>query len=81
MKRSPCVLAFVIFAVGDGDTRVAPLHALKMAAQADTTSGLPILLLYDTKSGHSGGRPLNKVIEENTDLLSFLIWQLHMLAK
>jgi prolyl oligopeptidase len=49
--------------------------------QADTTSGLPILLLYDTKSGHSGGRPLNKEIEENTDLLSFLIWQLHMLAK
>jgi prolyl oligopeptidase len=73
----------VLFITGDGDTRVAPLHARKMAArlQADTTSGLPILLLYDTKSGHSGGRPLNKEIEENTDLLSFLIWQLHMLAK
>ena len=33
MKRSPCVLAFVIFTVGDGDTRVVPLHALKMAAR------------------------------------------------
>jgi prolyl oligopeptidase len=49
--------------------------------QADTTSGLPIFYFTTQKSGHSGGRPLNKVIEENTDLLSFLIWQLHMLAK
>ena len=72
----------VLFITGDGDTRVAPLHARKMAArlQADTSSGLPILLLYDTKSGHSGGRPLNKEIEENTDLLSFLMWQLQMSA-
>jgi prolyl oligopeptidase len=68
----------VLFITGDGDTRVAPLHARKMAArlQAATTSGRPILLLYDTKSGHSGGRPLNKEIEENTDTLSFLFWQL-----
>lgn len=71
----------VLFITGDGDTRVAPLHARKMVArlQADTTSGLPILLLYDTKSGHSGGRPINKVIQESADLLSFLMWQLQML--
>ena len=52
----------VLFITGDGDTRVAPLHARKNSAalQAATTSGRPILLLYDTKSGHSGGRPLSK---------------------
>ena len=68
----------VLFVTGDGDTRVAPLHARKMAAelQADTNSHRPVLLLYDTKSGHSGGRPLAKQIEETTDLLSFLFWQL-----
>jgi len=68
----------ILFITGDGDTRVAPLHARKMAArlQAATTSGRPILLLYDTKSGHSGGRPVNKQIEEGTDTLSFLFWQL-----
>jgi len=68
----------VLFVTGDGDTRVAPLHARKMAAllQADTGSDRPILLLYDTKSGHSGGRPINKVIDEQTDILSFLLWQL-----
>jgi prolyl oligopeptidase len=44
--------------------------------QAATGSTRPILLLYDTKSGHSGGRPVNKIIEENTDILSYLFWQL-----
>jgi len=68
----------VLFMTGDADTRVAPLHARKMAAllQASTGSDRPILLLYDTKSGHSGGRPINKIIEEDTDILSFLFWQL-----
>jgi prolyl oligopeptidase len=67
-----------LFVTGDGDTRVAPLHARKMAArlQAANGSNQPILLLYDTKSGHSGGRPINKTIEELTDRLSFLFWQL-----
>ena len=69
-----------LFITGDGDTRVAPLHARKMTAemQAETGGTQPILLLYDTKSGHSGGRPLGKQIEEQTDWLSFLFWQLGM---
>jgi len=73
----------VLFITGDGDTRVAPLHARKMAArlQAATASDRPILLLYDTKSGHSGGRPLGKQIEEETDWLSFLFWQLGISAQ
>ena len=68
----------VLFITGDGDTRVAPLHARKMAArlQAATGSERPILLMYDTKSGHSGGRPVNKQIEEGTETVSFLMWQL-----
>jgi prolyl oligopeptidase len=67
-----------LFVSGDGDTRVAPLHARKMAARLQAASGSnnPILLLYDTKSGHSGGRPVKKTIEEYTDILSFLFWQL-----
>lgn len=67
-----------LFVTGDGDTRVAPLHARKMTArlQAANSSTQPILLLYDSKSGHSGGRPVNKLIEEFTDRLSFLFWQL-----
>ena len=69
-----------LFVTGDGDTRVAPLHARKMSArlQAARRVDRPILLLYDTKSGHSGGRPVNKRIEEYTDILSFLFWQLQV---
>jgi prolyl oligopeptidase len=67
-----------LFVTGDGDTRVAPLHARKMSArlQGVADSNRPILLLYDTKSGHSGGRPVIKRIEEYTDILSYLFWQL-----
>ncbi len=69
-----------LFITGDSDTRVAPLHARKMTAllQAETGSDDPILLLYDTKAGHSGGRPLSKQIEDDTDEMSFLFWQLDM---
>ena len=58
---------------GDGDTRVAPLHARKMAAmlQARTAGKRPILLLYDTESGHSGGAPVGKQIEDLSDALQF----------
>jgi prolyl oligopeptidase len=72
-----------LFVTGDGDTRVAPLHARKMAARLQTATGSaqPILLLYDTKSGHSGGRPVNKTIEEYTDILSYLFWQLGVETK
>ncbi len=70
----------VIFITGDGDTRVAPLHARKMAAllQNATGSDNPVLLLYDTKAGHSGGMPVSKRIEDMTNWLSFLMWQLGM---
>jgi len=68
----------VLFISGDSDTRVAPLHARKMAAlvQAATGSEKPVLLKYDTKAGHSGGLPISKQIENATDSLSFLFWQL-----
>ena len=66
----------VLFITGDSDTRVAPLHARKMAAllQASNGGDRPILLHYDTKAGHSGGStPVTKRIEELTDELSFLV--------
>jgi prolyl oligopeptidase len=68
----------VLFITGDGDTRVAPLHARKMAAllQSATASNKPILLRYETKAGHSGGQPLGKQIEDAADELTFLFWQL-----
>jgi len=75
-ERYPAVL----FITGDGDTRVAPLHARKMAAllQASGASDRPVLLHYDTKAGHSGGLPASKQIEDLTNEMLFLFWQLGM---
>jgi prolyl oligopeptidase len=71
----------VLFITGDGDTRVAPLHARKMAALMQDQTGSdpaerPVLLKYDTKAGHSGGLPLSRQIENLTDEMRFLFWQL-----
>jgi prolyl oligopeptidase len=73
----------VMFVTGDSDTRVDPLHARKMAAlvQASTGSSHPVLLHYDTKSGHAGGKPVNKTIEDATDMLSYLFSQLGISVK
>jgi len=70
-----------LFVSGDSDTRVAPLHARKMTAllQASSGSDAPVLLLYDTTAGHSGGRAVTKQIEETTDETTFLFWQLGMM--
>jgi prolyl oligopeptidase len=71
----------VMFVTGDSDTRVAPLHARKMAAmlQADNGDSRPILLHYDTKAGHArGGIAINKQIDDMADELGFLMWQLGM---
>jgi len=63
----------------DSDTRVDPMHALKMTArlQEATSSDAPIILRFDTKAGHAG-TPLSKAIEEYTDIWSFIFWQLEI---
>ena len=70
----------ILFTTGDGDTRVPPQQACKMAAklQAATTSGRPVLIRYDVGSGHAGGRPLSKTIGDMAAEYAFLFWQLGM---
>lgn len=68
----------VMFKTGDGDTRVAPLHARKMTAlvQEATASDRPVVLLYDMKAGHSAGMGVTQKIEETADIMQFLSGQL-----
>ena len=40
--------------------------------QAASASGRPVLLLYDTKAGHAGGRPVGKVVEDQSLQIAFL---------
>lgn len=64
----------IMFNTGDSDTRVDPLHARKMTAlvQADNASDRPVLLHYQTFSGHSSGVSITQAITDTADELSFL---------
>jgi prolyl oligopeptidase len=68
----------VLIDTAESDSRVAPLHARKMTArlQEASTSGLPILLRLETRAGHGQGKPVTKLIEQYTDIWSFIFMQL-----
>jgi len=63
---------------GDHDDRVVPLHSLKFIAQlqyklGESNANTPLMIRVDTKSGHGAGKPTAKMIEEMTDIYSFII--------
>ena len=68
----------VMLTQGDLDTRVPPLQARKMAArlQAATGSGLPVILDYDERTGHAGGRTFSRNVRNAAMELAFLLQQL-----
>ena len=70
----------VLFMTAESDTRVDPMHAVKMAAllQAEAANGpdRPILLRVDAKAGHGVGKPIAKLVDDAVDVWSFLFWQL-----
>ncbi len=70
----------VLFTTAEGDTRVDPLHARKMAAllqhAAADQDERPVLLLQAGRAGHGVGKPAAMRVAEGADALSFLAWQL-----
>jgi prolyl oligopeptidase len=58
----------------DTDDRVAPGMARKFAArlQAEGEGG-PFLIRIETRAGHGAGKPIGKVIEEDADILTFVL--------
>ncbi|MFP5263691.1 MAG: prolyl oligopeptidase family serine peptidase [Blastocatellia bacterium] len=72
----------VLIITGDADTRVSPIHALKMTASMQSTdlSDSVVLLLYTAKAGHSGGAPISRYLENLTDEMAFLFWQLRFVG-
>jgi prolyl oligopeptidase len=70
----------VLFMTAESDTRVDPMHAVKMAAllqaQAANRADRPILLRVDFRAGHGVGKPIAKLVEDAVDVWSFLFWQL-----
>jgi prolyl oligopeptidase len=70
----------VLLTTAEGDTRVDPLHARKMAALLQWASSCqdlrPILLHQEGRAGHGVGKPVGKRAAEAADVLTFLSWQL-----
>ena len=64
----------ILFFTGDGDTRVDPMNARKMAPlmQQASASGRPVLLHYSLKGGHSAGVSQTQLVEDYADEMSFL---------
>jgi prolyl oligopeptidase len=69
-----------MISTADHDDRVFPAHSFKFAAtmQADQAGPAPILIRIETKAGHGGGKPISKIIEENSDEWAFVAHNLHM---
>jgi prolyl oligopeptidase len=59
---------------GDHDDRVMPGHSFKFAAtlQGAQRCTYPILIRIETKAGHGSGKPMSKIIEEQSDILAFM---------
>jgi prolyl oligopeptidase len=68
----------VLLEIGMNDPRVDPWQSAKMAArlQANSTSGLPVLLRVAKQSGHQLASTADQQRELFTDEMSFLFWQL-----
>ena len=64
----------------DHDDRVVPAHSFKFAAalQECNAGPAPCLIRIDTKAGHGGGKPIEKVIEEQADIYAFIFQNLGM---
>jgi prolyl oligopeptidase len=67
----------VLFTVFDGDTRVDPLHARKLAAalQYASSGDAPVLLRREKDVGH-GARAVSRGVDLTADVLAFLAQRL-----
>ena len=73
----------VLFTTAEGDSRVDPMHARKMAALMQAQSEDPnalVLLRVDRDAGHGIGKPLDKQVEDFADQYGFLASQTGLLV-
>lgn len=63
---------------GDHDDRVVPAHSFKFAAelQSKQAGNKPTLIRIETDAGHGAGKPTSKIIEEQTDIYGFTLYNM-----
>lgn len=63
---------------GDHDDRVVPAHSFKFAAELQEKSmgDHPQLIRIEKNAGHGAGTPVNKLIEQEADIFSFILFNM-----
>ena len=77
LKKGTCYPAALV-TTADHDDRVVPAHSFKFAAslQAAQSCDKPVLISIETKAGHGAGKPTSKIIEEEANKWSFLLYNI-----
>lgn len=77
IRKVACYPATMI-TTADHDDRVVPAHSFKFAATLQTAQNCnnPVLIRIESKAGHGAGKPTGKIIEEQADKWSFMLWNM-----
>ncbi len=70
----------VLVTTGDHDDRVVPAHSFKYIAtlQEKYHGKNPVMIRINTDAGHGAGKPTSKLIEEYSDIWSFIWYNMHV---
>jgi prolyl oligopeptidase len=77
IKEGVCYPATII-TTADHDDRVVPAHSFKFAAELQSKQSCvnPTIIRIETKAGHGAGKSTDKIIEEYSDLWSFMFYNM-----
>lgn len=78
--RKGVVYPSSLITTADHDDRVVPGHSYKFIArlQSHHAGTNPVLIRVDEEEGHGAGKPVIKIIDEQTDIFSFMMQELGM---